>query len=1009
MWQRLRPWKEADRSSACIRGLRRLAFALFCLPCLALPGQVTRHFGHQVWTTEDGLPQNSVHQVLQTRDGYLWIATEGGLARFDGVSFTVFRREEQPEFASDDIACLAEDTQGALWVGTTDGLVRFADGQFTRISLGHAALPSSVQGLAAAGDGSVLALTAAGVTRIQGSQPVPLPSVADPIETITQAPDHSVWIAAGTHLLQNIAGHFITRADLSSIGQALELHIDSNGAAWIRTPAGIVVRPAEAPVDRRDPSFQKLGGTPPLVNTFLHDSLGELWIGTKRGLFLAATPTSKPVSVEAIGDRSVLSIMRDREGDLWIGTEADGLHILRPQKVQQIPGLGDHMVTALAQSSDGHVWIGTHDDGLRVARPDPAAGQTPADEPRLAAALPSKLVLSLASGPQNDVWVGTLDGLAHLDGGKADRYTSADGLPDDVIRSLLVDDDRSLWIGTRRGLVHWLPGSGNPFQRVNGLPSDLIGALLRSRHDTAGPGPSHPLWVATLDGLSRIDGSSAVPIVHSYKFRAASDADIITSLAEDPSGSLWIGTRSHGLARMTGSDLQTVSQAVLPRNINSLLADARGYLWLGTPRGIFRVSTDDLGRCLVHADCSLPVARFGYADGMLTEETTASGHPAALLAADGTLWFATTKGIATLTPATMHETAVPPPVVLQRFSVDNQNQPLAAPSLHFPFGHTSLAFDYVGLSFAAPARVQYRYQLEGFDKQWTEAGTRRTAYYTSLPPGTYTFRVQAANSDGIWNRTGAQLAFTILPPFYRRASFYLLVALALTSLAYAIYYLRVRQLRSQFDAVLAERSRIAREIHDTLAQNFVGISIQLQIAEQLLAVNNTAAISEQLVQTRALVQEGLNDARQSIWELRASVAQDSLPTRISRAVERSARDGIEEHVTIGGIYRPLDAAIEKEVLRVAQEALANVARHAHATAVNIELRYDSDRLLLAVVDNGKGFDPDTVSTAGDHFGLQGMRERAAGLGATLSVTSTPGGGTSLRLAVPLPKPERRTV
>ena len=393
---------------------------------------------------------------------------------------------------------------------------------------------------------------------------------------------------------------------------------------------------------------------------------------------------------------------------------------------------------------------------------------------------------------------------------------------------------------------------------------------------------------------------------------------------------------------------------------------------------------------------------------MPTEETTAIGHPAALLSADGTLWFATAKGVATLNPAAMHETAVPPPVVIQRFLVDNAAQAQTSQPPRFAFGHNSFTFDYAGLSFAAPSRVRYRYLLSGFDKQWTEAGTRRTAYYTNLPPGRFIFRVQAANSDGVWNRTGAELAFIILPPFYRRVWFYLLVALVLASLAYAIYFLRVRRLRSEFDAVLAERSRIAREIHDTLAQNFVGISIQLQIAEQHLVARNTAGVTEQLQQTRALVQEGLNDARQSIWELRASVAQDSLPTRISRAVERSARNGIADRVTIGGIYRPLDASIEKEVLRIAQEALANVARHARATEVHVELRYESDRLLLSVVDNGTGFDPDVVSSNGDHFGLEGMRERAAGLAATLSVTSAPGDGTTLRLILPLPRSERRT-
>ena len=1034
MRQRLRRSARPTRAAALAsRIFCLLSFALAALTPASLSAEDAHHFSHQAWTTEDGLPQNSVHQILQTRDGYLWIATESGLARFDGLSFTVFRHEDQPAFLSDDIACLAEDRQGALWIGTTDGLVRFQNGEFTAISLGNTSLPTSVLGLAGANDGSVLVSTVSSLTRIIDGRASPLPQSPTAIDSLTQGPDNTAWIAAGTRLLEDTAGHLVDRGDLSSIQPVLGLEIDPGGAAWLRSPSGLATLTLTSGNDHHAGSLQHLANLPPLINTFLHDDLGELWIGTKRGLFLASAPASKPVQIDTIGDRSVLSITRDREGNLWVGTEADGLHILRSQKVSQIGALNDHALTALAQAIDGSIWIGTRDDGLRLERPAPSTGSLPASSapqitrPQLSSPLTSQVVLALAAGRQNDVWVGTLDGLAHITRNHVDQFSSADGLPDDVIRSLLVDDDRSLWIGTRRGLVHWAGTPGAPFERINHLPSDLIGAMLRGQRSLFGSSSQHPLWVATLNGLSSIDRNdgrhtghridygpvpeiSGSSIVENHPFPYTAEQAVITSLAEDPSGTLWIGTRSHGLAVMTDVGLirSLPPASGLPLNINSLLADGRGHLWLGTPRGIFRVATDDLQRCLTASECSPPVARIGYADGMPTEETTAIGHPAALLAADGTLWFATAKGIATLNPATMHETAVAPPVVLQRFLVDNAAQPQTSQPLQLPFGHNSFTFDYAGLSFAAPSRVRYRYLLSGFDKQWTEAGTRRTAYYTNLPPGRYVFRVQAANSDGLWNRTGAELAFTIRPPFYRRAWFYLLVALALASLAYAIYYLRVRRLRSEFDAVLAERSRIAREIHDTLAQNFVGISIQLQIAEQHLAANNTAGITDQLQQTRALVQEGLNDARQSIWELRASVAQDSLPTRISRAVERSKRNGIADRVTIGGIYRPLDASVEKEVLRIAQEALANVSRHAHATEVHVELRYESNHLLLSVVDNGTGFDPDAVSSTGDHFGLEGMRERAAGLAATLSITSAPRDGTTLRLMVPLPRTERRT-
>ena len=626
----------------------------------------------------------------------------------------------------------------------------------------------------------------------------------------------------------------------------------------------------------------------------------------------------------------------------------------------------------------------------------------------------SEVILALAAGTHNDLWVGTLDGLAHIDRGRVDRFSSADGLPDDVIRSLLVEDDGSLWIGTRRGLVHWAGLPGSSFTRVEGLPSDLIGAMLRTGQTPGTPAatsapPPGQLWVATLAGLSRLTNGV---VTGNQVFGEPAEAAVITSLAEDPSGAVWVGSQAGGLALVTANGLRRITAAGIPSRIHSLIADAAGYLWIGSARGIFRVAADDLAKCL-SAPRRLPsVVHFGYADGMPTEETTSGGHPTALRTTGGRLWFATTRGVAILDPAHLHLNPVPPPVVIERFLVDAEDELRSPPPYTLAYDRGRATFDYVGLSFLAPSRVRYRYLLEGFDHDWTEAGTRRSAYYTNLPPGRYTFRVQAANNDGVWNRQGASLSFSIAPPFYRRLWFYALLLLALATLAYAVYFLRVRRLRSEFDAVLAERNRIAREIHDTLAQNFVGIAIHLQLADQLLGANDLPGISRQLEQTRALVQEGLNDARQSIWELRATVAHDSLPTRLSRAVERVSHSESHPHapsaqVRITGIYRPIDSAVENEILRIAGEALANVTRHAHAAEVNVTLAYSSDRLQLIVADKGQGFDPDAVASTDDHFGLQGMRERTTSIGATLSVVSSPGAGTTITLAVPLPRAERR--
>jgi signal transduction histidine kinase len=317
-----------------------------------------------------------------------------------------------------------------------------------------------------------------------------------------------------------------------------------------------------------------------------------------------------------------------------------------------------------------------------------------------------------------------------------------------------------------------------------------------------------------------------------------------------------------------------------------------------------------------------------------------------------------------------------------------------------PPGHTKYGFEYAALSYVSPSRVRYRYILEGFDKQWTQAGSRRTAYYTNLPPRHYRFRVQAANEDGIWNETGAEVAFIIKPRFYRTLWFSGLATLLLVAIIFAIYRMRVRAIRSQFDAILAERTRIAREIHDTLAQGFVGVSVQLELTAHLLAQSRLDEASQQVDRTRNLVREGLADARRSIWDLRATGTQSTLPTRLTNLLEQSVTGHLKTEINIGGIYRALPAALENEVVRIAQEAVANAIRHSGASRVWLDLRYHPNEVALKVCDNGCGFQAtDPTLPAKGHFGLQGMRERADQIGGRLNVESSPENGTTVTLKV----------
>jgi signal transduction histidine kinase len=331
-----------------------------------------------------------------------------------------------------------------------------------------------------------------------------------------------------------------------------------------------------------------------------------------------------------------------------------------------------------------------------------------------------------------------------------------------------------------------------------------------------------------------------------------------------------------------------------------------------------------------------------------------------------------------------------------------------ADSLKVQAGHNHFQFDYAGLSYTSPQKVRYRYMLEGFDHQWTEAGARRSAYYTNIPPGHYTFRVQAANNDGFWNNEGAALGFTLRPHFYQTIWFYLLLLAFAAALVFLAFRLRLLRAQREFNAVLAERNRIAREVHDTLAQGYVGVSVQLEVLSELLRNQKTDAAVRQLDTARQHVREGLAEARQSIWALRSQDSgENTLPVKLRRTTEQANGNGIEATFSIFGAYRPMPPGMEREFLRVGQEAIHNVKKHAGAKHLVVQLEYGPAEIALVVRDDGRGFKvAEGVDSPPGHYGLTGMRERADAIGGTLELTSDLGSGTTVRLQVMTPKEAR---
>jgi signal transduction histidine kinase len=512
------------------------------------------------------------------------------------------------------------------------------------------------------------------------------------------------------------------------------------------------------------------------------------------------------------------------------------------------------------------------------------------------------------------------------------------------------------------------------------------------------------LWIGTAGGLARLHAGK----VRNYTVADGLPGDTITSLEASSRGGFWVGTAEHGLARWDGSRFLSFSGSLaIPREIYGLLEDGAGSLWLTSDHGIFRIPVADLERFEADPKSDVAAVPFGTADGLPTVEADGLGFPSAWRLKDGRICFATRRGVVVAEPSLSSESEAAPPVVLEQITVDDRAVTPAEAASIAP-GPSHFSFSFAGINLAAPQRVEYRYMLKGFDRAWMDAGTRRVAYYTSIPHGRYVFRVSARNAGGPWSEP-VDLTLYLRPHAYEMVWFKVLLAILLVMLVFGLYRLRVRTLQSRFDAVSAERNRLAREIHDTLAQSFVAVSVRLELMSQMLrGPDGIEECRAQLDQTRSMVRDSLAEARRSIWDLRSQDANaQSLPARLASLVQDTRSKIADAQLETTGTYRPLSQPMEDELFRIAQESVTNAVRHANASRLRLELSYELSRLSLRISDDGRGFVTQPASSQREgHFGLTGIKERTRLLGGEVAVNSEPGKGTSVQLHVPLSRDNR---
>jgi PAS domain S-box-containing protein len=778
------------------------------------PRKAITQYSHSAWQIEDGLPQNSINAIVQTRDSYLWLGTQEGLVRFDGVHFTVFDMKNTPGLIHNYVMALCEGNDGSLWIGTFGGLARLKGGQFTAYTTEAGLSNHVVRSIHAGRDGSIwIGTGGGGVNRFKDGTFTVYTTAqglsTNDVNVVYEDQQGILWVGTeGGGLNRFVSGQvttFTTKDGLAG-NSVSALRQISDGSLWIGTATGLS--------RFKDETFTtyttKDGLSDNQVRAVLQDQHGILWIGTNGGLNRFKDGRfSVFAQRDGLSSNLVDTLYEDREGSLWIGTEGGGLNRLKDGKFLSYTkreGLSNERVRPIYQSRDGSLWIGTEGGGLNRIKDGQITTYTTKD------GLPANEVRAIYESSDGSLWVGTNGGLSRWRGGRFTTYTTKDGLANNYVRAVWEDQAGDLWIGTSGGLNRLTPGVLTTYTIKDGLINNVVRILYQTKDGS--------LWIGTNGGLSRIKDGRLTP----FTPKEALSGIVILSFYEDSDGALWIGTGHGGLYRFKNGRFIAIrtTHGLYEDAAFHILEDAHGNVWMSGNKGLSRVSKRALDDVADGRSRSVTGVTYGIGDGMPSSECN-TASPGGWKTTDGKLWFPTIKGVVVIDPDRLTSNRLPPPVVIERIIINKAALDVSQDNRR-PAGKGELEFHYTALSFLAPERVRFKYRLEGFDRDWIDVGTRRVAYYTNIPPGNYRFRVIACNNDDVWNHTGAAFEFYLRPAFYQTWWFYGLCVLALVVMSLGVYRIRVRQ-------ITAQQKKLVRLVNERTQELQHEVAIRKQAVE----------------------------------------------------------------------------------------------------------------------------------------------------------------------------------
>jgi len=954
------------------------------------PSLDINQYAHTAWTVRDGFFKGSIGSIAQTPDGYLWLGTEFGLFRFDGVRAVPWQPPASEHLPGGIIRRLLVSRDGRLWIGTNQGLASWKDAKLTR----YPALDGQDVG------------------------------------ALLEEHEGTVWVggsATSTGRLCAIQNsNYTCYGEDGSLGPGVfSLYEDRAGNIWAGG-IGRLWRWKPGP-----PKLYPIAKPGAEIAALIEGEDGTLLIGMSGGLGQLVDGEVKPWPLPGVDQFTPHSLLRDRDGSLWIATLDRGLVHLHQGKMDlfaQPDGLSGNYAASMFEDREGSIWVANLNglDRFRdFAIPTISVKQ----------GLSNATVQSVLAARDGSVWLGTFDGLNRWKDGKITTYRRQNsGLPADSAHSLFEDDHGRIWVSTIRGVAYldngrFIPVSDAPGGQVHSIVGDGEGNLWINQQDQ---GLLHIVQGRVVQRVSWADlhrkdsayslvldpsqggmwvgfFGSGIAYVKDGQVRASYGAaqglggGRVNDLKLDADGTLWAATPG-GLSRLKNGRVATLtSRNGLPCDaVNWTAEDASGSFWLGMACGLVRVSRSEMASWVRDPKRAIQTTVFDGSDGVRSHANTSAYSPRVAKTKDGKLWFLPFDGVSIIDPRHLSFNKFPPPVHIEQITADRKIYETSS-NLRLPPLVRDLEIDYTALSLVAPEKNRFRYKLEGRDRDWLDAGTRRQAFYSDLPPRNYRFRVMASNNSGVWNLAGASFDFSIAPAYYQTAWFRASCGLAFLALLWGLYRYRLHQIAREFNMRMeervGERTRIARDLHDTLLQSFQGLMLRLQVVDDLLPHGKAKV---ELEKTLDLADQAIVEGRTAVYDLRSSATTTNDLAQALREVgnELAAPGATTFSLTVEGPARDLHPIIRDEAYRIAREGLRNAFSHARAHHIEAELIYTDRLFRLRIRDDGEGIAPEILEQGRPgHYGLPGIRERAQQIGAKLTVWSGLGRGTEIDLSM----------